>query len=68
MVIEIHENAKDDDRDDDKPLKHVGNYYKCAGNSQKQYPADVERAELIIMLVNIIQQRMGAAFVDMPGI
>ncbi len=68
MVVEIHENTEDNDSDDDKPLEHVSNYYKHAGNSKQQYPADVEWAELIIVFVNIIQQRMCAAFVDVPGI
>lgn len=68
MVVKIYKNAEDDDGDDDKPLEHIGQHDERAGYGQQQYPADVEGAQLIIVLIDIVQQRMGAAFVNVSGI
>lgn len=68
MIVKIHKNAEDDDGDNDKPLEHIRQHDKRAGYGQQQYPADMERAQLVIVLVNVVQQRVCAAFVDVPGI
>jgi hypothetical protein len=54
VVVKVNKNAKNDDGNDNEPLKHVSQQNKGAGYSQQQYPAYVYGAQLIVMQVYVI--------------
>jgi len=67
VVIEVQEYAKDDNRYNNKALKHIGQQYKAQGDCYEHYPADVY-AGYFIAFINIIQYGVCAAIVNVPGV
>jgi hypothetical protein len=53
-MVEIQEDAKDDNREDDKPLEHVTQYDKNNGDDQKHYPTYMYRDQFIVGLIDIV--------------
>jgi len=68
MVIKVHKYGEDDNRYDDESFKKVCEQDQQAGYYEQNDPTDMEGAELLIVLINIIKQRMCAALVNMPRI
>lgn len=53
MIIEVAENAENDDGNNNEPLKHVAQQKQDDRNGNQHFPADFVRIKLGIVLVDI---------------